>query len=64
VRGAGSCVFLHIWKGLGKGTAGCTATTSDTVEETIRWLDVSSHPVLVQLPESEYLRLRSAWSIP
>ncbi|MEP7341331.1 MAG: hypothetical protein ABI977_26615, partial [Acidobacteriota bacterium] len=23
--GAGSCIFLHIWSGMGKGTAGCTA---------------------------------------
>jgi D-alanyl-D-alanine dipeptidase len=64
VRGAGSCVFLHIWKGLGKGTAGCTAMPGDTIEETLRWLDSSEHPVIVQLPESEYQRLRSAWILP
>jgi L,D-peptidoglycan transpeptidase YkuD (ErfK/YbiS/YcfS/YnhG family) len=64
VRGAGSCVFLHIWKGLGKGTAGCTAMPVETVEETIRWLDPSERPVLVQLPESEYTRLRAAWALP
>ncbi len=64
VRGAGSCVFLHIWRGLGKGTAGCTAMPRDTIEETLRWLDPSEHPVIVQLPESEYLRLRVAWELP
>ena len=64
VRGAGSCVFLHIWRGLGKGTAGCTAMPGETIEETIRWLDASARPVLVQLPESEYSRLRSDWALP
>jgi L,D-peptidoglycan transpeptidase YkuD (ErfK/YbiS/YcfS/YnhG family) len=64
VRGAGSCVFLHIWRGLGKGTAGCTAMPGDNIEETLRWLDSSEHPVIVQLPESEYARLRSTWALP
>jgi len=62
--GAGSCIFLHIWKGPGKGTAGCTAMPTAAVEETIRWLDPDQRPVLVQLPESEYARLRSAWELP
>jgi len=64
VRGAGSCVFLHIWKGPGKGTAGCTAMPGEIIEETLRWLDASDHPVLVQLPEAEYARLRGAWAMP
>jgi len=24
-KGAGSCIFLHIWRAAGKTTAGCTA---------------------------------------
>lgn len=63
-RGAGSCIFLHIWRGLGSGTAGCTTMTSEQVEETIRWLDPASSPVLVQLPDAEYDRLRDAWALP
>jgi L,D-peptidoglycan transpeptidase YkuD (ErfK/YbiS/YcfS/YnhG family) len=64
VPGAGSCIFLHIWRGPGKGTAGCTAMPTVAVEETIRWLDPSHRPVLVQLPESEYTRLRASWELP
>jgi D-alanyl-D-alanine dipeptidase len=64
VRGAGSCVFLHIWKGPGKGTAGCTAMPGEIIEETLRWLDPSDRPVLVQLPDSEYARLRGPWALP
>lgn len=63
-RGAGSCIFLHIWRGLGKGTAGCTAMPQEFVEELVRWLEPGSHPVLVQLPEAQYERLRSSWVLP
>jgi D-alanyl-D-alanine dipeptidase len=64
LRGAGSCIFLHIWRGSGKGTAGCTAMAPEAIEEILRWLDAMHHPVLVQLPENEYARLRSAWGLP
>jgi D-alanyl-D-alanine dipeptidase len=64
VPGAGSCIFLHIWRGRGKGTAGCTATSPKDVEETLGWLDPESRPVLVQLPEPEYARLRAGWALP
>ena len=31
---AGSCIFVHVWQGPDKGTAGCVATD----ETTVRWL--------------------------
>ncbi len=54
----GSCIFLHIWEGPGKGTAGCTAMGSLSMEEVLRWLDGEKRPVLVQLPRAEFERLR------
>jgi D-alanyl-D-alanine dipeptidase len=62
--GAGSCVFLHIWHGADKPTAGCTAMEQPNLEQVMRWLDPSKRPVLVALPESEYERLRRAWGLP
>jgi len=62
--GAGSCVFMHIWRGAGRGTAGCTAMPDDALERTLRWLDPSASPVLVQLPEPVYESLREAWALP
>jgi zinc D-Ala-D-Ala dipeptidase len=62
--GDGSCIFLHIWRGPDQGTVGCTAMEQGNIESLLRWLDPSRHPVLVQLPESEYGRLVSAWSLP
>ena len=64
VPGRGSCIFLHIWSGPEKGTAGCTAMGQPNLEALLRWLDAKKKPVLVQLPEAEYERLRSAWKLP
>ena len=62
--GAGSCVFLHIWRGAGRGTAGCTAMASDQIETTLRWLDAKASPLLVELPEPAYQDVRDAWGLP
>ena len=62
--GAGSCIFLHVWKGAGVGTAGCTAMEGQHLTHVIRWLQPASRPLLVQLPEAEYERLKAAWDLP
>jgi D-alanyl-D-alanine dipeptidase len=64
VPGAGSCIFLHIWKGPGRGTAGCTAMNEAKVRELAGWLDAKKNPVLVQLPEPMYERVRASWELP
>jgi L,D-peptidoglycan transpeptidase YkuD (ErfK/YbiS/YcfS/YnhG family) len=61
---AGSCIFLHIWRGPGTTTAGCTAMDEQQLETIARWLDPARRPVLVQLPEAEYLRVQVAWGLP
>ncbi len=45
VKGAGSCIFIHIKK---VPTAGCTVLTEGEMKEIIKWLDVESEPLLVQ----------------
>ncbi|MHB8909025.1 MAG: L,D-transpeptidase family protein [Syntrophales bacterium] len=62
--GLGSCIFLHIWAAPDKGTAGCTAMDPGDVESLLGWLDPALHPLLVQLPEQEYIRLQEAWGLP
>lgn len=61
---AGSCIFIHIWRGIDEGTAGCTAMPKEAMEELVHWLDASKHPVLVQLPGGEYDRYREEWQLP
>jgi L,D-peptidoglycan transpeptidase YkuD (ErfK/YbiS/YcfS/YnhG family) len=64
VVGAGSCVFLHVWRGPRQPTSGCTAMRLEDIEAVIRWLDPEAHPTLVQLPETEYQRLKETWALP
>jgi zinc D-Ala-D-Ala dipeptidase len=64
VRGAGSCIFLHVWGGPDQGTVGCTAMERNKIESLLRWLDPTKRPVLVQLPDAEYLRHTAAWLLP
>lgn len=64
VAGAGSCIFLHIWRGPSTATAGCTAMAAGQLEKLLRWLDANAMPILVQLPEAEYLRFRTLWHLP
>ena len=45
VKGAGSCIFIHIKK---VPTAGCTVMTEGEMKEIIKWLDIDSMPLLVQ----------------
>lgn len=60
----GSCVFLHIWEGTGRGTAGCTALDAGRMEELLFWLDPRFSPVLVQAPRPVIDSLRAAWHLP
>lgn len=62
--GAGSCIFLHVWRGPGSSTAGCTAMPSESLARVMEWLDTRQEPVLVQLPAPEAARLRAAWGLP
>jgi D-alanyl-D-alanine dipeptidase len=64
VAGDGSCVFLHIWSGAGRGTAGCTAMAQGELETLLTWLKPARKPLLVQLPAPEYARFFNAWRLP
>jgi D-alanyl-D-alanine dipeptidase len=64
VPGRGSCIFIHIRARPGAPTSGCTALDEADVRRILAWLDPRARPVLVQLPEAEYRRLRGAWGLP
>lgn len=62
--GAGSCIFLHLWRGPGSPTAGCTAMAEPSLLAVLTWLDATKNPVLVQLPREELVRLAPTWGAP
>lgn len=63
-KGAGSCIFLHIWKDATTGTAGCTAMARTNIETVLAWLDSKKNPVLIQLPEDSYKQFQTKWKLP
>ena len=63
-KGAGSCIFLHIWKNSKSGTAGCTAMERKNIEIVAKWLDPNKNPVLIQLPADSYKKFQTKWKLP
>jgi D-alanyl-D-alanine dipeptidase len=64
VAGGGSCIFMHIWRGPGQPTVGCTAMPQAEIESLLGWLDPSRRPLLVQLPLQQYQSFRKRWHLP
>jgi D-alanyl-D-alanine dipeptidase len=64
LKGAGSCIFLHVAPPPGQGTAGCTALAVDDLLALLRWMDPAQNPLLVQVPEPLLEAARAAWNLP
>ncbi len=47
VAGAGSCIFIHIWKAPGVPTSGCTAMAREEMEKLLAWLNPAKAPRFV-----------------
>lgn len=62
--GAGSCIFLHIWKNPTNPTAGCTAMSEQNLVRLLGWLDPAARPLLVQMPRQEYDAFRARFILP
>ncbi|HEX8898735.1 MAG TPA: L,D-transpeptidase family protein [Chthoniobacterales bacterium] len=64
IPGAGSCIFLHIWKNSSTATTGCTAMPERDLMNLLRWLDPAAKPVLAQMPRHEYEAARAKFRLP
>ena len=62
--GAGSCIFIHIWKDPSTATVGCTAMAESDLVGLLRWLDPKARPVLVQMPSANYAALQARFPLP
>lgn len=49
----GSCIFLHVWSGPNRGTAGCTAMPEPVLRQVLAWLDPRKKPCLVQIAKED-----------
>ena len=61
IAGAGSCIFLHIWRTPQAATVGCTAMSERDLRAIIAWLDSAARPLLIQLPLAEFRRIERVW---
>ncbi|HPC02466.1 MAG TPA: L,D-transpeptidase family protein [Syntrophales bacterium] len=50
VRGRGSAIFLHVWRGARSNTAGCVAVSEANILKILAWLDPAASPVIVINP--------------
>lgn len=64
IPGAGSCIFLHVWRGPDAPTAGCTAMGEADMRALLGWLDAAKRPVIVQLTRAGYDHLKKPWGLP
>lgn len=61
--GAGSCIFIHVWRAPHSGMTGCTAMPMQDLQRLAGWLRPNA-AVLVALPRSEYDTLKRPWQLP
>jgi L,D-peptidoglycan transpeptidase YkuD (ErfK/YbiS/YcfS/YnhG family) len=47
VRGHGSAIFVHVWRGEDSATAGCVALADGEIVRLIEWLDPQRRPLIV-----------------
>ncbi len=47
IKGNGSAIFLHIWKGKGIPTAGCVAVSEENLIKILEWLDPAAAPLII-----------------
>src|SRR6185503_4608918 len=63
-KGAGSCIFLHIWRGPSRPTVGCTAMPEGSMEALVGWLDPRGRPLLVQGTRAELEKIARQKQLP
>ena len=47
IKGNGSAIFLHIWKGESVPTAGCVAVSEENILKILQWLDPAASPLII-----------------
>lgn len=63
-KGAGSCIFLHIWRSPTNSTSGCTSMTESNLLTIMQALDKKKNPILVQMPVKKYNQLKKIYTLP
>jgi len=51
IKKRGSCIFMHIQRGEGVPTVGCTSMKEEDIKKVVYWLDKRKNPILIQIPK-------------
>lgn len=62
--GDGSCIMIHVWRGQGKPTHGCTAASKMAIVKLLTWLDPSKNPRMIQITKTEYPQMKEWFDLP
>jgi L,D-peptidoglycan transpeptidase YkuD (ErfK/YbiS/YcfS/YnhG family) len=47
IKGHGSAIFFHVWKGKDFPTAGCVAVSEEDIIRILEWLDPNAFPLII-----------------
>lgn len=47
IKGNGSAIFLHVWRGKNLPTAGCVAVSEENILKILEWLDPAASPLII-----------------
>lgn len=53
VKGLGSAIFIHLWKGEGEPTSGCVSISTEAMLRLLSWLDPACKPIIVMGAETD-----------
>ena len=57
IKGYGSAIFFHVWRGENIPTAGCVAVSEDNILMILDWLDPQANPLIIMGTEDVIERL-------
>ncbi|MEL6627468.1 MAG: L,D-transpeptidase family protein [Bacteroidota bacterium] len=57
IPGGGSCIFIHVWREGGKGTAGCTSLDKNELKALLQWMDPEAQTLLIQVPKTHLAKV-------
>jgi L,D-peptidoglycan transpeptidase YkuD (ErfK/YbiS/YcfS/YnhG family) len=63
-KGAGSCIFFHVWRGQNHPTTGCTSMSQENLLKLLKQLDPKSKPIVIQGTREQYLLMKKKYSLP
>lgn len=64
IRGAGSCIFMHIWRNPELGTAGCVAMPEEDLTSILIWLSPRKKPIIALFTQFNYVQSRKQLNLP